>query len=57
MLGPPSHRKTEVAARTGRPGVAIGLSLGTMVGGGVLFVEVSRMPGTGALTLTGGSER
>ncbi|MCY4120208.1 MAG: endopeptidase La, partial [Acidobacteria bacterium] len=54
MLGPPSHRKAEVAARTGRPGVALGLSLGTMAGGGVLFVEVGRMPGTGALTLTGG---
>ena len=54
MLGPPSHRKAEVAARTGRPGVAVGLSLGTVAGGGVLFVEVGRMPGTGALTLTGG---
>ena len=54
MLGPPSHRKAEVAARTGRPGVALGLSLTTVVGGNVMFVEVSRMPGTGALTLTGG---
>ena len=54
MLGPPSHRKAEVAARTGRPGVALGLSLATMVGGDVVFVEVSRMLGTGALTLTGG---
>jgi len=54
MVGPPSHRKAEVAARTGRPGVALGLSFGTMVGGGVLFVEVNRMPGTGTLTLTGG---
>ena len=54
ILGPPSHRKAEVAARAGRPGVAVGLSLGKMVGGGVLVVEVGRMPGTGALTLTGG---
>ena len=54
MLGPASHRKAEVAARTGRPGVALGLSVTTMVGGDVMFVEVSRMPGTGALTLTGG---
>ncbi len=54
ILGPPSHRKAEVAARTGRPGVALGLSLATVAGGDVLFVEVSRMPGTGALTLTGG---
>ena len=54
MLGPPSHRKAEVAARTGRTGVVLGLSLGTMAGGDILFVEVSRMPGIGALTLTGG---
>ena len=54
MLGPASHRKAEVADRTGRPGVALGLSVTTMVGGDVMFVEVSRMPGTGALTLTGG---
>ena len=54
MLGPPSHREAEVAARTGRPGVALGLALATVLGGDVLFVEVSRMPGTGALTLTGG---
>ena len=54
MLGPPSSRKAEIAARTGRPGVALGLSLTTVVGGNVMFVEVSRMPGTGALTLTGG---
>ena len=53
-LGPPSHRKAEIAARTGRPGVALGLSLTTVVGGNVMFVEVSRMPGTGTLTLTGG---
>ena len=54
LLGPPSHRKAEVAVRGGRPGVALGLSLTTVFGGDILFVEVSRMPGTGALTLTGG---
>ena len=54
LLGPPSHRKAEVAARSGLPGVALGLSLTTVFGGNILFVEVSRMPGTGALTLTGG---
>ena len=54
MLGPASLRKAEVAARTGRPGVALGLSVTTMVGGDVMFVEVSPVPGTGALTLTGG---
>ena len=54
LLGPPSHRKAEVAARTGQRDVALGLSLGTVAGGGVIFVEVSLMPGTGPLTLTGG---
>ena len=57
MLGPPSHRKAEVAARIGRPGVALGLALATVLGGDVLFVEVGSMPGTGALILTGGSAR
>ena len=52
MLGAPAHPAVEVACRTGRPGVAVGLSL-TAVGGEVLFVEVGRMPGSGALTLTG----
>ena len=44
--------EAEVAGRTGRPGVAVGLCR-TAAGGEVLFVEVSRMPGTGELTLTG----
>ena len=52
MLGAPAYPAAEVACRTGRPGVAVGLSL-TAVGGEVLFVEVGRMPGCGALTLTG----
>ena len=52
MLGAPAHPAAEVACRTGRPGVAVGLSL-TAVGGEVMFVEVGRMPGCGALTLTG----
>ena len=38
--------------RTKRPGVAIGLAW-TPVGGDVLFVEASRMSGSGSLTLTG----
>ena len=38
--------------RTKRPGVAIGLAW-TPVGGEVLFIEASRMTGTGSLTLTG----
>ena len=32
MLGPPSHRRAEVAARTGRQGVALGLSLAVVYG-------------------------
>ena len=38
--------------RTKDPGVAIGLAW-TPVGGEVLFIEASRMAGTGSLTLTG----
>ena len=38
--------------RTKDPGVAIGLAW-TPAGGEVLFVEASRMPGSGSLTLTG----
>jgi ATP-dependent Lon protease len=42
----------EVRRRTAEPGVATGLAW-TPVGGDVLFVEASAMPGTGQLTLTG----
>ena len=52
MLGAPKHPDEEVADRTKRPGVAIGLAW-TPVGGDVLFVEARRMSGSGALTLTG----
>ncbi len=52
MLGAPKHFDEEVAERTKRPGVAIGLAW-TPVGGDVLFVEARRMSGGGALTLTG----
>src|SRR5213595_2792483 len=38
--------------RTKEPGVAIGLAW-TPAGGDVLFIEASRMAGTGTLTLTG----
>jgi ATP-dependent Lon protease len=44
-LGAPRYRTdTEVAERTSRPGVAVGLAW-TPVGGDVLFVEAGRMPG------------
>jgi ATP-dependent Lon protease len=42
----------EAALRTEKPGVATGLAV-TTVGGDVLFVEASRMPGKDRLTLTG----
>jgi ATP-dependent Lon protease len=44
-LGAPRYRTdTEVADRTSRPGVAVGLAW-TPVGGDVLFIEAGRMPG------------
>ncbi len=43
---------SEVRARTARPGVATGLAW-TPVGGEVLFVEATAMPGKGRLTITG----
>ena len=52
MLGAPKYLDEEVAERTKRPGVAIGLAW-TPVGGDVLFVEARRMSGSGTLTLTG----
>ena len=51
-LGPPRFR-SEAAFRTSRPGVATGVAW-TEVGGDVLFIEASLMPGGhGSLTLTG----
>ena len=52
MLGAPSFLMEEVAERTQKPGVAVGLAW-TPAGGDVLFVEARRMQGTGSLTLTG----
>ena len=52
MLGAPRFEDEEVAERTKNPGVALGLAW-TPTGGEVLFVEASRMPGSGSLTLTG----
>jgi len=42
----------EVAERTAVPGVATGLAW-TPVGGDILFIEASQVPGTGKLILTG----
>jgi ATP-dependent Lon protease len=52
MLGAPKFLDEEVEERTKDPGVAIGLAW-TPTGGEVLFIEASRMAGTGSLTLTG----
>ncbi len=50
-LGPPRFY-SEVAERVSRPGVATGLAW-TPVGGDILFIEATRMPGKGGLSLTG----
>ena len=52
MLGAPKFLDEEIAERTKQPGVAIGLAW-TPVGGDVLFVEATRMTGSGSLTVTG----
>jgi ATP-dependent Lon protease len=52
MLGAPRFEDEEVTDRTKHSGVALGLAW-TPAGGEVLFVEASRMPGSGSLTLTG----
>jgi len=44
--------ESDVALRTGMPGVATGLAW-TPVGGDILFIEASRTPGSGRLILTG----
>ena len=50
-LGPQKHIP-EVAERKAEPGVATGLAW-TPVGGDIIFVEATRMPGKGNLVLTG----
>jgi ATP-dependent Lon protease len=51
LLGP-IRFEPEIAERTAQPGVAVGLAW-TPAGGDILFVESTRMPGKGALKLTG----
>ncbi len=48
----PARFTNEVAERTEDPGVATGLAW-TPVGGAILFVEATKMPGKGTLLLTG----
>ncbi len=52
MLGAPKFMDEEMEERTKDPGVAIGLAW-TAAGGEVLFIEASKMAGSGSLTLTG----
>ncbi|MDA1312064.1 MAG: endopeptidase La [Acidobacteria bacterium] len=54
VLGAPRHhREREVASRTRRPGVSVGLAW-TPTGGDVLYIEATKMPGAGkGLLLTG----
>ncbi len=51
VLGQPRF-EGEIAQRTSIPGVATGLAW-TPVGGDILFIEASRVPGRGAMILTG----
>ncbi len=51
ILGSPQF-ENEVAMRTSVPGVATGLAW-TPVGGDILFIEATRVPGGGRLILTG----
>jgi ATP-dependent Lon protease len=51
ILGAPRF-ENEVAMRVSVPGVATGLAW-TPVGGDILFIEATRVPGKGALILTG----
>lgn len=51
ILGPEKYTN-EMAERTDITGVATGLAW-TAVGGDILFIEATRMPGKGGMTLTG----
>jgi len=51
LLGPPKY-ESETAGRIAQCGIAIGLAW-TPVGGEILFIEATRMPGKGGLILTG----
>jgi ATP-dependent Lon protease len=51
-LGRPRYFYEEIATRTAVPGVATGMVV-TAVGGDLTFIEATRMPGKGELTITG----
>jgi len=52
FLGRPRFFYEERIARTELPGVAIGVGV-TGVGGDIMFIEATRMPGKGSMTVTG----
>ncbi|MDP9367617.1 MAG: endopeptidase La [Chloroflexota bacterium] len=52
FLGRPRFFYEELAARTSQPGVAIGVGV-TGVGGDIMFLEATRMPGKGSMAVTG----
>ena len=53
LLGKPKYHDTEdIIRRTSLPGVATGLAW-TPVGGDVLFIEATKMPGSKGFTITG----
>jgi ATP-dependent Lon protease len=52
FLGRPRYFFEELATRTSNPGVAIGVGV-TAVGGDIMFIETSKYPGRGGLTITG----
>jgi len=51
-LGRPRYFYEERAARTSQPGVSIGVGVNA-VGGDIMFIEATRMPGKGSLIVTG----
>ena len=51
-LGRPRYFYEELAQRTSQAGVAIGVGV-TSVGGDIMFIEASKMPGKGTTTVTG----
>ena len=51
-LGRPRHFYEERTQRTEQAGVSIGVGV-SGVGGDIMFIEASRMPGKGSLTVTG----
>ena len=52
FLGKRRYHYEELSERTATAGVAIGMGV-TSVGGDIMFIEVSRMPGKGRMTVTG----